>query len=83
MRRSARSRRRFRHTRPFLEQSPSPLFVRCQDATEEIEGAIIGVRLLPQPYLPMGAGCMEDNGIMVKIGEAYTPVDEDLRAHKG
>mmetsp|Transcript_9603 Transcript_9603/g.17837 ORF Transcript_9603/g.17837 Transcript_9603/m.17837 type:complete len:127 (+) Transcript_9603:73-453(+) len=22
-------------------------------------------------------GCMEDNGIMMKIGEAYTPVDED------
>ncbi|CAE7722575.1 fam151a, partial [Symbiodinium pilosum] len=27
-------------------------------------------------------GCMEDNGIMVKIGEAYTPVDEDTVLEK-
>eukprot|EP00931_Biecheleriopsis_adriatica_P088463 TRINITY_DN62775_c0_g1_i1.p1 TRINITY_DN62775_c0_g1~~TRINITY_DN62775_c0_g1_i1.p1 ORF type:complete len:127 (-),score=43.79 TRINITY_DN62775_c0_g1_i1:114-494(-) len=27
-------------------------------------------------------GCMEDEGIMVKVGEAYTPVDEDSVTEK-
>eukprot|EP00930_Biecheleria_cincta_P099359 TRINITY_DN90998_c0_g1_i1.p1 TRINITY_DN90998_c0_g1~~TRINITY_DN90998_c0_g1_i1.p1 ORF type:complete len:146 (-),score=36.58 TRINITY_DN90998_c0_g1_i1:177-557(-) len=27
-------------------------------------------------------GCMEDEGIMLKIGEAYTPIDEDTATEK-